>query len=131
MRGTLALFFQSTQTTGEHVALKFRNFAETSDGVDAIPAKSFTPQPGQEGFVPTSVKTWVKTHRDEFKRPGHFSRSVRLAPINCNRRHEVIACATGGHTHGHCHWSAFGAAVAATESVPSDIAWRMHFLPKT
>ena len=52
--------------TGRRVASKFRFFAAHRDEADAMLSDAFTPQPGLEGFRPTSIGEWVRRHRSDF-----------------------------------------------------------------
>lgn len=53
--------------TGRRVASKFRYFAEHRDEADAMLSGPFEPQPGLEGFRPTSIEDWVRRHRSDFR----------------------------------------------------------------
>ncbi len=62
---------------GRRVASKFRYFAAHSDDADAILAVPFRPQAGLEGFMPSTVKTWVWAHREDFGGAGEMEISHR------------------------------------------------------
>lgn len=52
--------------TGRRVGSKFRYFAAHPHEADAILAAPFAPQPGLEGFVPTTAEAWIAARRDRF-----------------------------------------------------------------
>ncbi|WP_286774464.1 NmrA family NAD(P)-binding protein [Sphingomonas sp. 66-10] len=51
---------------GQRVASKFRYFAAHPDDADAIIAHPYVAKSGLDGFQPTDVETWVRSHRQAF-----------------------------------------------------------------
>jgi len=51
---------------GKRVASKFRFFQAHRDEADAILAPAYVDQPGLEGFRPTSIEDWARTHARGF-----------------------------------------------------------------
>ncbi|WP_421914185.1 NAD(P)H-binding protein [Mesorhizobium sp.] len=51
---------------GKRVASKFRFFQDYKDEADAILARPYVPQPGLEGFCPSSIEHWARRHVNAF-----------------------------------------------------------------
>lgn len=51
---------------GKRVASKFRFFQNHKDEADAILAPAYVPQPGLEGFCPSSIENWARRHVKAF-----------------------------------------------------------------